>query len=46
VSKACSKYRERRGAYKVFVGRPEGKRQFGRPKRRCEDNIKVDLQEE
>jgi len=46
VSKACSKYGERRGAYTVFVWRPEGKRQFGRPKRRCEDNIKVDLQEQ
>jgi hypothetical protein len=34
-----------RGAYKVLVGRPEGKRQLGRPRRRCEDNIKLDLQE-
>jgi hypothetical protein len=46
VSKTCSKYGERRRAYTVFVGRPEGKRQFGRPKRKWEDTIKVDLQEE
>jgi len=43
ASKACSKYGERRGACTVFVWGPEGKRQFGRPSRRCEDNIKVDL---
>jgi len=29
----------------VLVGKPEGKRPLGRPKRRCEDNIKLDLQE-
>jgi hypothetical protein len=37
--------RERRGVYRVLVGIPEGKRPLGRPKRRWEDNIKVDLQE-
>jgi len=31
---------KRRGAYRVLVGKPEGKRPFGRPKRRWEDNIK------
>ena len=36
---------EGRGVYKVFVGRPEGKRQLGRPIRRWEDNIKMDIQE-
>jgi len=36
---------ERRGAYRVLVGRPEGKRTLGRPKYRWEDNIKMDLQE-
>jgi hypothetical protein len=30
---------------RVLVGKPEGKRPRGRPRRRCEDNIKVDLQE-
>ena len=36
---------ERRGVYSVFVGKPEGKRPLGRPRRRWEDNIKKDLQE-
>ena len=34
-----------RGVYKVLVGKPEGKRPLGRPRRRWEDNIKMDLQE-
>jgi hypothetical protein len=36
---------EGRGAYRILVGRPEGRRPLGRPKRRWEDNIKMDLQE-
>jgi hypothetical protein len=36
---------EGRGAYKVLVGRPEGRRPLGRPRRRWEDNIKMDFQE-
>ncbi|KAJ4450474.1 hypothetical protein ANN_01899 [Periplaneta americana] len=36
---------ESRNAYRVLVGRPEGKRPLGRPRRRWEDNIKVDLRE-
>jgi hypothetical protein len=36
---------ERRGVYRVLVGRPEGKRSLGRPRRRWEDNIKKDLRE-
>jgi hypothetical protein len=36
---------ERRGVYRVSVGKPEGKRPFGRLRHRCDDNIKVDLQE-
>ena len=36
---------ERRGIYMVLVGQPEGERPFGRPRRRCEENIKIDLQE-
>jgi hypothetical protein len=35
--------RESRGIYRVLVGRPEGKSQLGRPRRRWEDNIKIDL---
>ena len=34
-----------RGVYRVLVGKPEGKRPLGRPRRRWEDNIKMDLQE-
>jgi hypothetical protein len=34
---------ERRGVYRVLVGRPEGKRPLGRPRRRWEDNIKMGL---
>jgi hypothetical protein len=36
---------EKRGAYRILVGRPEGRRPLGRPRRRWEDNIKIDLQE-
>ena len=36
---------EKRGVYRVLVGKPEGKRPLGRPKRRREGNIKMDLQE-
>jgi len=35
---------ERRGVYRVLVGKPEGKRQLGRPRLRWEDNIKMGLQ--
>jgi len=37
--------RDRSGVYRILVGKPEGKRPFGSPKRRREDNIKMDLQE-
>ena len=36
---------ERRGVHRVLVGKPEGKSSPGRPRRRWEDNIKMDLQE-
>ena len=36
---------EGRGVYMVLVGKPEGKRRLGRPRRRWEDNIRMDLQE-
>jgi hypothetical protein len=36
---------EVRGAYNVLVGRPEGRRPLGRPRRRWEDNIKMNLRE-
>jgi hypothetical protein len=37
--------REERRLYKVLVGKPEGKRPLGRPKRRWEDGIRIDLGE-
>ena len=40
---ACSAYGG--GVYRVLVGKPEGKRPLGRPRRRWEDNIKMDLEE-
>ena len=36
---------ERRGVYRVLMRKPEGKRPLGRPRRRWEDNIRMDLQE-
>ena len=44
TSGACSTYGEMRGAYRVLVGKPEGKRQLGRPRRKWEDNIKMYLE--
>jgi hypothetical protein len=36
---------EVRSAYNILVGRPAGRRPLGRPRRRWEDNIKMDLRE-
>jgi transposase len=36
---------EKRNVYRILVGKPEGKRPQGRPRRRCVDNIKMDLRE-
>ena len=36
---------DRRGVYSVLVGKPDGRRPFGRPRRRWGDNIKMDLRE-
>ena len=40
-----ARMREERGVHRVLVGKPEGKRPFGRPRRRWENNINIDLQE-
>jgi hypothetical protein len=45
MGRACGTYREDRGVRRVLVWRPEGKRPLGRPRRRWEDNIKMDVQE-
>jgi hypothetical protein len=36
---------KRRGTYKDLMGKPEGKSPFGSPRRRCEGNMKISLQE-
>jgi hypothetical protein len=45
MGKACSKHGEKRNSYGIFVGKSEGKRPLGKPTRRWEDNIKMDLRE-
>ena len=40
-----ARMRERIGVYRVLVGKPKGNRPLGRPRRRWEDNIKMDLQD-
>ena len=44
-AKHVARMGDRRGVYRVLVGKHEGKRPFGRPSHRWKDNIKVDLQE-
>jgi hypothetical protein len=45
MTRACIKHGEKRNAYGVLMGKPEGKRPLGRPRRRWEDNTKMDLGE-
>jgi hypothetical protein len=45
VGGTCSTHGEGRGVYRVLVGRFQGKRPLGNPRRRWEDNIKMDLGE-
>jgi hypothetical protein len=42
---ACSRNGEKRNQYRLLMGKQEGKRPLGRPRRRCVDNIKMDLVE-
>jgi hypothetical protein len=42
---ACSPHREKRNAYKILAGMPERSRPLGRPRRRWEDTVKIDLTE-
>jgi hypothetical protein len=44
MGEACSTDAEERDVYRVLVGKSEGKRLLGRPRRRWEDNIRMDLQ--
>jgi hypothetical protein len=45
MSGACSMYGESRGAYRVLVGKPEGRRLLLRARLNSEDNIKMDLRD-
>jgi hypothetical protein len=45
MGRTCSTYGENRGAYRVLMGKPERRRPLGRPRRRWEDNIKMDILE-
>jgi hypothetical protein len=45
IGRACNAHGEGIGVYRVLMGKSEGKRPLGRPRRRCEDNIKMGLQE-
>jgi hypothetical protein len=45
MGRACSTHRAKRNLYMILVVKPEGKVPLGRPTRRWEDNIKIDLRE-
>jgi hypothetical protein len=45
TGRACSTNGEKRNDYRILVGKPEGKRPLGRPRRKWVDNIKMDLRE-
>jgi hypothetical protein len=40
-----ARFGKKRGAYRVLMGKPEGRRPLGKPRRRWDDNIEMDLQE-
>jgi hypothetical protein len=43
MGREYSTHGAKRNTYRILVGKPEGKRPLGRPRHRCEDNIKIDL---
>jgi len=45
MGRTCGTYGVGKVVHRVLVGKPEGKRPLGRPRRRWEDNIKMDLRE-
>jgi hypothetical protein len=45
MGRACSTNREKRNAYRILMGNPEGTRPLGRRKRRWVDNIRMDFRE-
>jgi hypothetical protein len=44
IGSVCNTNWEKRSEYRLFLGKPEGKRLLGRPERRWVDNIKMDLE--
>jgi hypothetical protein len=45
MGRACSMNDDKRNAYRILLGKPEGKRSLGRPRRKWVDNFKMDLRE-
>ena len=45
MGRSCSQNESGRSAFKIATGKPTGKRPLGRPRRRWEDNIRMDLEE-
>ena len=45
LAEHVAKMKEGRSAFKILTGKPKGKRPLGRPRRRWEDNIRMDLEE-
>jgi hypothetical protein len=45
IGRACSTRGEKRNAYRISMGKPQGKRPLGTPRCMCEDNIKMNVRE-
>jgi hypothetical protein len=45
MGRACSTHGKKGSAYRILVGKPEGKRPLGIPRRKWEDNFKMELRE-
>jgi hypothetical protein len=45
VGRACSSHGEKKNTYRILVGKQEGNRPLGRPRRRWKDNIKINVRE-
>jgi hypothetical protein len=45
MDRTCDMHSKKRNLYKIVVGKLEGRKLFGRPRIRCEDNIKIDVNE-
>jgi hypothetical protein len=45
MGRACSTHGAKRNAYRIFMGKPKENRPLGRPRRRWEDNIRMELRE-